>query len=140
MIQEENILDCLSDFVVLALENGKEIYGETYAPSISSFISLSQSGALKVYTVRKNKKLIGYALYIVSAKLHERYTLCAECNTIFVKKEYRGNIAQRLVTFAEKQLVSLGVNQIQYQARPAFKKFFKRLGYGVVEYTYRKEV
>lgn len=140
MIQEERLTACLPEFIQLAAENGKEIYGDTYNPSITCFIDLAASGCLRVFTARLDDQLIGYAMFVVSAKLHQRQINCADCTTVYVKPEFRGPLAQTLVQYAEEVLKNSGVRQIQYHARPAFRKFFSRLGYRVADYTYVKDV
>jgi hypothetical protein len=140
MMKEESLLNCLPELTQLAAENGKEIYGDSYAPSITSFIDLATGGLLRVFTVREDGILVGYAMFVVSPKLHQRLLVCADCTTIYLTEAHRGNKARELVKYAEEQLISSGVAQIQYHARPAFKKFFRHLGYEVSDYTYVKDV
>lgn len=140
MIQEESLLACLPEFIQLAAENGKEIYGDTYAPSITSFIDLARGGALKIFTVREDEILVGYAMYVVSPKLHQSLLICADCTTIYLAPVFRGHRAIDLVKYAEQELIAAGVQQIQYHARPAFRKFFSHLGYNISEYTFVKDV
>lgn len=140
MMQAERLQDCLQEILTLAALNGQEVYGESYEPSLPNFLDLDRFGLIKLYTYRAEDKIVGYAIFIVSRKTHQRSILCADCTSIFIHKKYRGLKAVQLIKFAENKLKEIGIQHIQYHAAGKFMALFNRLGYATADYTFVKEV
>lgn len=103
---------------------------------------LEKSNVLRVYTVRKDAVLIGYAVYVLSFNLHYKSTKFATNDIFWLTPEYRkGMIGLRLFQFVEEQLKLEGVSVMQttYKiAHPAAQRVLEGLGHVPIEISYEK--
>lgn len=74
-----------------------------------------KGGVLRIFTIRDDDKLVGYAVYLVRYAPHYKESLQAVQDVIFLAPEYRkGAIGRGFVAFADQMLKAEGV-QVTYQ-------------------------
>lgn len=103
--------------------------------------SLADAGALHVLTVRRDGKLIGYHIAIVSGHLHYRSTLHGITDVYWIAPECRhGVTAVRMFQAVERELRKLGVRKLFTATKLHLDqgKLFEHLGFKPVERLYAK--
>jgi len=79
----------------------------------SSYFNFENMGILRIFTVRKDKELIGYSSYIISPHMHHMEILVASQDSIFILPEHRAeNIAGKFIDFLEDILKCEGVDHV----------------------------
>lgn len=105
---------------------------------------LTEAGQFVLFTVRVNRKVVGYVQFYVFRDLHAQNMYQAREDAFFVTKEHRGSgLAPRLLSFAEKCLRNLGCNYIGMTSKhpvggPDIGKFLEKRGYKPVAMYYAK--
>lgn len=74
--------------------------------------AMDRAGSLRVYTARKDNKLVGYAIFIVGRHLHYDTTLYANNDVLYVDPRQRGTAGLRLIDFSEAALKTEGVHVV----------------------------
>lgn len=102
------------------------------APDYDAYKRLVDAGFIRVITVRADKELIGYIIFIIQPHLHYKTCLTAFEDLYYLKKEYRlGRIGIRMFKYAEDVLKRIGVNRIimHTKVHQDNSKLFEYLGY-----------
>lgn len=102
------------------------------APDYDAYKRLVDAGFIRVITVRADKELIGYIIFIIQPHLHYKTCLTAFEDLYYLKKEYRlGRIGIRMFKYAEEVLKRIGVNRIimHTKVHQDNSKLFEYLGY-----------
>mgnify|MGYP000182766692 CR=1 FL=1 len=112
-------------------------------PDWSFYELLYAEGLLGVYTVRKDKHLVGY--FIVVAKPHPHYKdhTFAVNDIIYIDPDYRkGLVGLKLIKFVEEDLKSKGVSvlAVNTKVHKPFDAVLKRLGFENTERLYTKYI
>jgi len=117
----------------IALDPDREIYERIEA-----------LGQLRVYTVRADRRLIGYAVFFVRPNLHYRQSVWAQQDVVFVAPEHRHRgVGQLLLAFAEGELRVEGVQVVVHHvklAHPQLGAVLQQLGYEPAETIYAKRL
>jgi len=104
---------------------------------------LDALGSLRVYTVRVDNELVGYASMIITKPLKACGTLTAVHDALYLKPEHRlGLTGLKLIAFADAELAAEGVVRV-LQIAPVgtgLGKALERLGYAPLEITYTKRL
>lgn len=107
-----------------------------------AYSKLTAEQILYVFTARKDKKLIGYCVFLVFPHLHSKEKTVAENDLLFLLKEYRvGFTGFKFIKFVVNELkkvtdaifFSTGVHN-------SFLPILNRLGFKSVEYRAMLEV
>ena len=104
---------------------------------------LEENDNLFMFTVRDNKKLVGYYVAFIINHMHYNQTFCANCDIIYLDPKYRkGMIGYKLIKKSEKMLISLGVTILvfSFKADKSLVKLMERLGYKPLDVQYYKEI
>jgi GNAT superfamily N-acetyltransferase len=112
-------------------------------PNIDAYQSLQDGGLLRIYTARDNGTLFGYFAVVVSPNLHYQDHVFAECDVIFISKEYRNkHIGSEFISFVESSLTKEGVSVfcINTKVHKAFDGLLSFLGYDLIERKYGKYI
>jgi GNAT superfamily N-acetyltransferase len=112
-------------------------------PDTDAYEALDEAGMLRLYTVRDEHRLVGYAAYTVRTHLHYRQSKQAVQDVIFLLAEYRcGRTGMRLIEHADAQLAAEGVQVVFQHVKTAhnFGPLLERLGYEHVENVYAKRL
>jgi len=103
--------------------------------------AMADNGGLHVLTVRRNGKLIGYHIAIVSGHLHYKSTLHGITDVYWIAPECRhGVTAVRMFQAVERELKKLGVRKLFTATKLHLDQgsLFEHLGYKPVERLYAK--
>ena len=112
-------------------------------PDWQEYARLDSIGALRIFTARKDGKLVGYFFLIVAKSLHYQDHLFATNDVLFVLPEYRaGNTGYKLIKFAEQHCKEAGVSlmTINTKVHIPFDKLMQRMGFNLIERVYSKFV
>lgn len=108
-------------------------------PDWRAYADLDSINALRIYTARKDGKLMGYFVVIVSKSLHYRDHLFANNDIIFLTKSARkGLTGVKLIKFALDSLEAEGVTKVHIntKAHQPFDAILERLGFEEIERVY----
>ena len=112
-------------------------------PLWDTYRKLEETGSLKIITARQEKKLVGYAAYVISPSLHYSDQIIADADVFWLDPDYRKGMAgMRLFKHAEKVLKSYGVTRVLNKVKIHFDvgKVFERMGYDPIERVYSKSL
>ena len=113
-------------------------------PDVERYRQLEANGVLRIYTVRADGRLVGYAVFAVSRNPH--YTTCLQAaqDILFVDQTFRkGRLGIKLIQFSEEQLRSEGVQVVYHHVKvlhPALGSLLQHMGYEHVEQIYAKRL
>lgn len=110
-------------------------------PNWRAYAELDSINALRVYTARKDGKMIGYFVVTVSQSLHYRDHLFANNDVIFLTKAARkGLTGLKLVKFGMESLKAEGVTKLHINTKlhQPFDPIMERLGFQEIEKVYSK--
>lgn len=112
-------------------------------PSFETYLQMDALHALRVFTVRKNNRLVGYAIFSVYPHPHFTSMIHAVNDTLFLLKELRhGWLGYKFIRWIDEQLIKEGVNTIyQYSKMDHdFGGILLRLGYREHDIVYSRRV
>lgn len=104
-----------------------------------------RSGALRAYTARMGREIIGYAAFLVKHNPHYKSSLQAVQDVLYLAPEHRGGrVGYRLMIFAEEQVRAEGTQAI-YQHSKARRDIdigpiLARQGYEVIDHLWAKRL
>lgn len=108
-----------------------------------SYLTMEANGKLRIYTIRLDGALVGYAIFKVATSLHYRTSLQAQQDVLYLDPTYRkGRIGMRFIQFCDGQLQAEGV-QVVYQhvkAKHNFGPMLERLGYELIDHLYGRRL
>ena len=110
-------------------------------PDWDAYEELEASGALKIFTARKDGRLIGYFAVLVRRHLHYVDHLFAFNDVLFLDSEYRrGFVGAKLMRFAESCLKEDGVSVmiVNTKTHKPFDSLLRWLGFKHIENIYSK--
>jgi GNAT superfamily N-acetyltransferase len=144
---EEKLCQCLDEAMPLIVDHWENIAlnKDTIAlsPLWDTYTELEKIGVLKIITARQEKKLVGYAVYVISPSLHYSDQIVADADVFWLDPEHRKGMAGiRLFKHAEKVLKSYGVTRILNKVKIHFDvgMVFERMGYEPIERVYSKSL
>ena len=111
-------------------------------PDYSIYVFLEKMGLLRVYTARIDGLIVGYCLFIVSPYLHDKTSLRAMQDALYVQPAHRGRVSMNLLRYCSESLANEGV-RICYQittVKRDFGKVLKRLGFKLDQNIYIKHL
>lgn len=140
----ESAVQIIDEAYLLWQEHHDELVGSNvkFLPDFQKYKTVEKNGGLKVFTIRHNKKLIGYAVFTVLPHHHRTQVIQAENTLFFITKEHRkGLLASKFIRWCEKYLFDNGVFQISMRTkmRASFGILLKRLKYQEEEIVYLKK-
>lgn len=102
---------------------------------------LEQFDILRLYTMRKSGKLIGYCAFTVGESIEYSDSLQASLSNIFLHPDHRGG-GHKFITYCDEQLKSLGVQVVYHhvKAKNDYGVLLKRLGYDIMNIEYAKRL
>lgn len=111
---------------------------------VEGYVRAEDAGFVRLYTMRHEGKLIGYALYLVGPNLHYKSSRQAKQDVLFVTPEHRGGfLGSRLVAFADECLQRDGVQVVAQHVKlehPALGAVLQRNHYEPVEVTWMRRL
>jgi GNAT superfamily N-acetyltransferase len=110
-------------------------------PDWRAYAELDRINALRIYTARKEGKLMGYFVILVSRSLHYKDHLFANNDIVFLRKSARrGLTGLKLVKFAVESLQAEGVTKLHVNTKThqPFDPIMERLGFEEIETVFSK--
>jgi GNAT superfamily N-acetyltransferase len=145
--QRENLENFLDDARPLLERHWAEIaeYGDiALDPDVDRYQTLENAGCLRIYTLRLDHRLIGYAVFLLSAHLHYKSSTHAYGDVLFIDPEHRrGLLATRLIEYTETELRKDGVQVVHHHVKvqhPALGVVLGRMGYRHVEQNFQRRL
>ena len=131
-------LERLSDILPQVRELWKEHFAETegyrhalgFNPNEDTFLAYERQGALRLYTARDGKRLVGQVGFLLYKSRHTQ-TLTANEDFLFLRPEARGKgVATGLLRFALQDLRDEGVKQVTASEKldDDAKRLFEKVG------------
>lgn len=110
-------------------------------PDYDAYKRLADAGMLRCITVRADKEMIGYAIFIVQPHLH--YITCKTAfeDIYYIRPDFRkGRVGIRLFKYAEDVLQRIGVNRIIMHTKIHMdnSRLFEYLGYKLTDKLFTK--
>lgn len=109
---------------------GDGIEVSPFNPQVDSYVRHWEAGTLLNYTVRAGGAAVGYSNVYLAKDMHNG-DLIAQEDTIFVLKEHRNGIGQKLVKFILDDLKGRGVKRAHVTAMTDLRvvPIWKRMGF-----------
>ncbi len=110
-------------------------------PDWRGYAQLDAINGLRIYTARKDGKLMGYFVVVVSRSLHYRDHLFANNDVIFLTKAARkGLTGLKLIKYAIESLKAEGVTKLHVNTKmhQPFDPIMERLGFEEIETVFSK--
>lgn len=110
-------------------------------PNFEGYFNAEDSGALRVFTARKEGKLIGYAIFFLKHNLHYSSSLQAAQDILFLHPGHRGT-GGRFIKWCDTQLQAEGVQAVYHHVKAAhnFGPLLERMGYSLVDHIYARRL
>lgn len=91
----------------------------------------------------ENERMVGFVMYVISKNLHHKQITIASCDILGVRHTHRNQrVGRHLMAAAELRMRDLNVHYITHQFRVDYEvePLFGKLGYELLERTYRKRI
>lgn len=141
----ENIANVRREIEPLLEEHYKEIALNKdiikLNPDWRAYAQLDAINGLRIYTARKDGKLMGYFVVVVSRSLHYKDHLFANNDVIFLAKTARkGLTGMKLIKYAIESLKAEGVTKLHVNTKmhQPFDPIMERLGFEEIETVFSK--
>lgn len=111
-------------------------------PDVPTFLGMEAAGTTRWFIARLDREPIGYIAFFVMLNPKSRQTLQAVCDRFYVHPDHRGETSKSLLSFAEDQLRTEGVQVISVGVPPglAGRSLLVWAGYKQAEITYVKRL
>lgn len=111
-------------------------------PSYPFYNALATGGLLRVFTVRQEERLVGYAVFVVRPNPHYQTSLQAIQDVLYIAPNARGPSSIRFLKFCDEKLRSEGVQAVYHHVKAAhnFGLVLQRLGYELVDLIYTRRL
>jgi GNAT superfamily N-acetyltransferase len=143
----ESCSDVLGEIAPLLEAHWAEI---AYYPDIrvkvnyAAYFKFETHGVLRIYTIRVEGALVGYAIFQVNLNLHYGDSLQAQQDVLYLDPRYRqGRLGWRFIAWCDEQLRANGVQVVRHHqklAHPALGKILHRLGYEPVDMLWTRRL
>lgn len=101
-----------------------------FNPRLEQYIKNNREGWLKFYTLRHEKKCVGYCLIYITNDMHNGDKIAKE-DAIFVTRNHRNGIGKKLTQHVIAEMKQLGVQKIYCSAVTDLRveKIWRRMGF-----------
>lgn len=109
-------------------------------PSFDQYKALDDHGYLRLFTARKDSKLIGYQVFIINPNLHYKY-VSATSDVVYISPEHRG-FGHKFMADNESKLKAESINAIfqNISAKKDASKLMEWMGYHLEDRVYMKRL
>jgi hypothetical protein len=87
-------------------------------PDWGKYESMERDNALRIFTARKDGKLVGYSVFFLVWHQQFKQNLFAQNEMIFLHPDYRGDTGVRLIRYSQEQLAKDRIDKLIYEAKP----------------------
>ncbi len=144
--QPESIAEFWDEALALAAANHAEtgfLDGARFAPDYDQYRALDEIKRLRLFTMREDGKLAGYAVHLVTQQhLHYPGTAMAMQDVLYVAPWARGLNAVAFLEWMDETLKAQGVEFVirQVTTKVDYHRTLERMGYKPVSTTFLKEL
>ena len=106
---------------------------------VEGYTRVNEAGLLRIYTVREDNKLIGYAAFVINRSLHYKTWTSAICDVYYIDPVKRkSGLGLEFFKLIVLWLRGYKVNSIltQDKVHKPHKAFFEALGFKAIETNY----
>ena len=119
---QESVADVEREIQPLLLANwatvAKHYPDSTFAPNLQVYRDLAAADALRIFTVRSGKDLVGYAVVFLIRHPHRSDDLVGTLDTFFILEGHRqGGVAIAFLRYVEERLHDDGVSVVLFATR-----------------------
>ena len=143
--QEELIEDILEETKDLLIGHWTEVANHKdkrpLNPDFEKYVLLNRQGSLKLFTVRYNNQLVGYATFFIAVNLHYKDWKYANCDVYYLDPSMRKQgVGTEMFKRIEEWLKGMGVVSVLLHEKTnhSHPDLFKSLDYTHVENVYEK--
>lgn len=134
LFASESIADTWPEGKELILANHREtgaLMPAEFNPDPERYFLLEKAGLMRLFTVRANEQLVGYAVFSVTMNLKYTGTLWANEEVLYVAPEHRGRTAVRFIRWTDNELKAADVDFILRDVTPrsGHARTLERMGY-----------
>jgi len=147
LFRQEFLADVIQEIQELLVLNYKEVELDQdiikLNPDWDAYQQAENNNILKGFTARKEGKLIGYFVAMVTKHIHYKDHIFAGNDVLFIHPDFRkGFTAMNLIKFAEKCLTEDGVTVLTINTKcdKPFDVLLDRMMYKQIENVYRKRL
>lgn len=142
--QRESFAEAYKDAASLVEQHYQEIarYKDIpLNPDEKNYLAIEESGMLRVFTVRIDGAMIGYAVYFIKNNMHYQDSKQALQDVLFIQKDKRGQ-GREFIAWCDEQLKSEGVDVVYHhvKAKHNFGPMLERMGYELIDLIYGKRL
>ena len=144
--QRETVAACMDEGRPLLEAHWREIAHYQDIPlSVDElcYRAMDNNGSLRLYTARRDGKMIGYGVFMVRANPHYSTSLQAVQDILFVLPEYRASrMPLKFLRWCDEQLRADGVQVVYHHVKLAhdFGRLLQYIGYEPVETVYARRL
>ena len=137
--QREKIGECQDEIRPLLVAHWEEIAhfkDIPLDPDWEMYRQIEATGALRIYTVREDARLVGYAVFFVRAHPHYKASVQATQDILYLDPPLRKQlVGARFIAWCDAELAADGVAVVYHHVKLAFDfgPLLKRLGYEAIE-------
>jgi hypothetical protein len=147
-IAEEPFRSAIEEAIPLLKEHWEELARNKedipLDPDFTVYDTLERAGMLATFVVRKEGKMIGYAVYLVRRHPHYRQHVWAVSDLFWINPSHRdGRVGLALFSAVEKGLKARGVHVMHTSHKvdhPTPGVLLKRRGHAMIEHGYSKRL
>ncbi len=110
-------------------------------PNVQAYLKLEEIGTLRVYTVREEGEIVGYASFLVSRNIHYKTCLQALQDIIYIDPSKRG-FGAKFIIWCDMQLKKEGVQIVYHHIKKKhnFGPLLERMGYELIDLIYGRRL
>lgn len=112
------ICDEMGPLMDVHLSETGDMEAADFKPDFARYIAAADSGVLRLFTVRDNGALVGYALFVVDKHMHYSGTLFAAQDILFLLPQYRGKRSSDFIAWCDLHLELEGVKMLTRSVSP----------------------
>ena len=137
----ERLSDAWDEGQALVRANYEEtgiLEGEKCTPDKGFYLNLEAVGKAILFTARIEKKLIGYAIIMLSQHAQYQALLWAMQDVLYVAPEHRGILSARFLEWQDETLEAAGVDIVyrHVNAKKDYSRLLERMMYKEAERGY----
>lgn len=145
IFQRESAETVIKDIIPLIFDHYEEAakYKDIeLKPDFGQYLLADQAGLTRIFTMREEERLVGYAVFFLRKHIHYQQSLQACQDLLFVLPSYRGSSAIDFIKWCDEQLKEDGVEVVSHTVtmQRDFGIVLSRMGYEQTEIIYSKRL
>lgn len=113
------------------------------APNVDAYRALENTRSLLALVAYRGEEIAGYSINFIGPHLHYSGLRYAHNDALFIRPQFRGGrLGLRLMRETERLAKERGARLMMWHAKPgtALERILPRMGYGVQDIVFSKEV